>query len=79
MWSMVPYSPIEFDAPYPYCNRDDLRILEDNQDLLDNDERAVQALLDLDHFFPKYKYPFLTVSVFNLVPSCHNVISVKKG
>ncbi|WP_170047333.1 hypothetical protein [Pseudomonas sp. WS 5071] len=25
----------------------------------------------LDHFYPKHKYPYLALSLYNLVPSCH--------
>lgn len=31
-----------------------------------------QARFELDHYFPKSKYPFLCTSFFNLIPSCSN-------
>jgi 5-methylcytosine-specific restriction endonuclease McrA len=34
---------------------------------------------DLDHFYPKSKYPYLSISLCNLVPSCHQCnTSVKR-
>lgn len=30
----------------------------------------IKLLFQLDHFFPKMKYPYLSLSFFNLVPSC---------
>ncbi|MFM0684834.1 hypothetical protein PQQ77_02520 [Paraburkholderia strydomiana] len=33
----------------------------------------------LDHFFPKSKYPYLALSLFNLVPSCYVCNSNLKG
>lgn len=32
--------------------------------------RKRKAKLELDHFFPSSKYPFLSTSIFNLLPSC---------
>jgi hypothetical protein len=34
--------------------------------------KDVQAKLQLDHFYPKSKYPFLATSFFNLYPTCAN-------
>jgi len=34
--------------------------------------KSRKALFELDHFFPKSKYPFLSISFFNLIPSCAN-------
>ncbi|WEA00601.1 hypothetical protein [Mucilaginibacter sp. SJ] len=67
-------------TPCPYCNFDEIYLTEVNGDdyHYDEDEREAeannyqQALLDLDHFFPKSRYPFLAISLYNLVPSCHN-------
>lgn len=33
----------------------------------------------LDHFFPKHRYPYLALSLYNLVPSCHTCNSSLKG
>lgn len=32
---------------------------------------------ELDHFFPKSRYPYLAISFFNLIPSCHVCNSLK--
>lgn len=34
--------------------------------------KEVQSKLQLDHFYPKSKYPFLCTSFFNLYPTCAN-------
>lgn len=49
----------------PYCNRN--YIYKINKA---NGTNIVRA--QLDHFYPKNKYPLLAVTVFNLVPSCQN-------
>jgi len=56
--------------PCPYCNYDELSIIEN----LNSKSNTIkeQALLDLDHFIPKSVYPFLALSFFNLIPTCHN-------
>ena len=36
-----------------------------------NEEKGKRAITpDLDHFYPKSKYPFLAVTLSNLIPSC---------
>jgi len=46
----------------PYCNRNYIFNFKKGSDL--------NATAQLDHFFDKKTYPFLAVSVYNLVPSC---------
>lgn len=46
----------------PYCNRNYIHTYMDEQGMC----RA-----DIDHFYPKSKYPFLAVSLYNFIPSCH--------
>lgn len=46
----------------PYCNRNYIFNFKKGKDL--------NATGQLDHFFDKKTYPFLAVSVYNLVPSC---------
>ena len=53
-------------VPCPYCNFDELSIVTRD------DNKSDLALLDLDHFVPQSKYPFLALSMYNLIPSCHN-------
>lgn len=49
----------------PYCNSALVLTVE-------NHEGEKKAKYQLDHFFPKSKYPFLSISFFNLIPSCGN-------
>ncbi|TMP70774.1 hypothetical protein CWB76_09415 [Pseudoalteromonas sp. S1609] len=45
----------------PYCNKRDVEITYG---------KDVTARPDLDHFYPKSRYPFLATTLYNLVPSC---------
>lgn len=47
----------------PYCNRTYIPFINFG----DNDQHIRGQL---DHFYPKEKYPYLAVSLYNLVPSC---------
>jgi hypothetical protein len=68
---------INFTQPCPYCNCDPLSIVKITEHT--TARNFEKALLDLDHFFTKSKFPFLAISLFNLVPSCHNCNSRSKG
>lgn len=46
----------------PYCNRQYINTFI---------SESGKARADLDHFYPKSKYPFLAVSLYNFIPSCH--------
>lgn len=54
----------------PYCNRNYITPLYTE----DGKMRA-----DLDHFFAKSRYPYFSISLFNLVPSCKFCNSSLKG
>lgn len=47
----------------PYCNREYIFTIGDIKD------KTVRP--ELDHFFPKSRYPYLSCSFFNFIPSCH--------
>ena len=46
----------------PYCNRSYIHIV-------DRSKKSVRP--EIDHFYPKYKYPFFALSFYNLIPSCN--------
>lgn len=48
----------------PYCNKNYMVTISDV-------EKEIFTRPTLDHFFSKSKYPFLALSLYNLVPSCH--------
>ena len=52
----------------PYCNA--MLVITVNEK---------KARFQLDHFFPKSKYPFLATSFFNLIPSCANCNQAKSA
>jgi hypothetical protein len=54
----------------PYCNRSYINIIKDENRTM---------IPDLDHFYPKSKYPFLSVVLLNLVPSCLSCNERVKG
>jgi len=51
----------------PYCNRNFIMNF-----------KHTQTTVELDHFFPKSEYPYLAISLYNLIPSCHTC-NHKKG
>jgi hypothetical protein len=64
-WFQKKYSKVFLDKlnldTCTYCNRNYTLNLVDNR-----------ARAELDHWFPKEKYPILSLSFFNLIPSCHS-------
>lgn len=59
----------------PYCNAETVGNMA--YLALDGTRRLHQS--DLDHFFPKSEYPLLSLSLYNLVPSCCRCNSRFKG
>ena len=49
----------------PYCNREYIFHFEDTV------QKKARTLAVLDHFYDKAKFPFLALSFYNLIPSCH--------
>lgn len=54
-------------ATCPYCNRNFTVNFDKNS-----------TTVELDHFYPKDKYPYLAISLYNLIPVCHTC-NHKKG
>ena len=52
-------------AVCPYCNKNFVYNIKKSQ------AGEWISTCELDHFFPKNKYPLLAVSFYNLIPSCH--------
>lgn len=52
----------------PYCNIHKLESIELINGLTSDKKKA--ALFQLDHFYPRSRYPYLSVSFFNLIPGC---------
>lgn len=48
----------------PYCNKSYIVTISDK-------ENDIYTRPTLDHFFDKATYPFLSLSLYNLIPSCH--------
>lgn len=61
----------------PYCNDTKISVITIKDDHTDEDKK--QALLQLDHFYSQSKYPYLSLSFFNLIPSCPYCNSTLKG
>ncbi|URL13912.1 hypothetical protein LVR30_17055 [Pantoea ananatis] len=54
----------------PYCNSEEIEAIYDETG---HDYRPA-----FDHFIPKYKYPFISFSIYNLIPSCTKCNSTYK-
>ena len=52
----------------PYCNVNYTRV-----------SARGRFRADLEHFFPKSKYPYLSVTLYNLFPSCHTCNKLKSN
>jgi hypothetical protein len=57
----------------PYCNKNDIEA----DDYKYSRKRKYRPALD--HFYPKSKYPFLGLSIYNLIPSCDECNRAKKS
>ncbi len=55
----------------PFCNN--------NYIYFYNDENPRKTIATLEHFYPKSKYPHLSLSFYNLIPSCYICNSKFKG
>jgi len=60
----------------PYCNDNKMKIVKIKNN--SSTKTKQRAYLDLDHFYPKSQNPFLAVSFFNLIPTCHDCNSSDK-
>lgn len=57
----------------PYCNR---QYINSWKETLNN---QVHITADLDHFYPKSKFPLFSLSLFNFIPSCQICNQRMKG
>lgn len=57
----------------PYCNQINIES-DSNKYVITKRHRSA-----LDHFFPKSKFPFLALSIYNLVPACDECNRTKKS
>lgn len=55
----------------PYCNREYVFTYTHCN--------KKKTLAEMDHFFPESKFPYLSCSLYNLIPSCHNCNSRKNA
>ncbi len=56
----------------PYCQRNYITNYKD-------EEAKELTTADLDHFYPQAQYPYLALSLYNFIPSCHTCNSTMKG
>lgn len=56
----------------PYCQRNYITNYKD-----ENKKELTTA--DLDHFYSQAQYPYLALSLYNFIPSCHTCNSTMKG
>jgi hypothetical protein len=60
-----------------YCNKDEIQNIEEINNATGNILRT--RLYQLDHFYPRSRYPYLSLSFFNLIPGCANCNATLKG
>ncbi|NOI56213.1 hypothetical protein [Vibrio coralliilyticus] len=69
------FKDIGFDsATCPYCNEGKIKIVRKS-----NSRTEAKLLFHLDHFYPKSIFPYLSLSVFNHIPSCDTCNTSYKG
>lgn len=56
----------------PFCNNNYVYFYKENS-------RKYNTIATLEHYYPKSKYPHLSLSFFNLIPSCNTCNSKFKG
>ncbi|WP_418502078.1 hypothetical protein [Flagellimonas sp.] len=61
----------------PYCNLGITQIIQRTNQLT-GPQRSL-ALMQLDHFYPQSRHPYLAVSFFNLIPGCSPCNAQLKG
>lgn len=55
----------------PYCNSETIFAIDVNKTRVKNGKTGLVPIVSsLDHFFPHAQYPFLGISLYNLVPCC---------
>ncbi|WP_156368629.1 hypothetical protein [Duganella sp. Leaf61] len=68
---------LSFNEVYcPYCGDKSVELVGITSTR--DEEHPEKALLDLDHFFSKSEFPYLSISLFNLIPCCHTCNSTYK-
>lgn len=78
---IVLYNKLELEGKYcPYCNSNQFEIISKEEPTEKNHKSSNGLLLfDLDHFFLKYKHPFLALAFYNLIPCCPTCNSRVRG
>ena len=61
----------------PYCNKDEVQNIEKID--LATGNTLTTRLYQLDHFYPRSRYPYLSLSFFNLIPGCSTCNATLKG
>lgn len=73
-WRFIKNSGIRY---CPYCNADSVYsaafLVEEGSDK----QKFIKS--ELDHFMPRNRYPFLAISLYNLIPSCRRCNGGVKG
>ncbi|ODW56533.1 hypothetical protein CA159_24670 [Vibrio parahaemolyticus] len=75
------YKKLDLEGKYcPYCNSNQFEII--SKEVPTKNKHVSQnglLLFDLDHFFLKYKHPFLALAFYNLIPCCPSCNSRVRG
>lgn len=70
-WNGTKYSELLEIRTCPYCNSSYIYKYSGNKEC--------KTTAELDHYYSKIDYPFLAISIFNLIPCCHNCNHIKSN
>ena len=62
-----------------YCNRSFIFNIEKNKNVIKNNQKELFVTYQLDHFYEQSSYPYLSLCLHNLIPSCNTCNSVIKN
>lgn len=54
----------------PYCNRQYIFTVMEHRDNMQEDNKECVVRPEIDHYYPKSIYPYLSCNLFNFIPSC---------
>ena len=61
----------------PYCNRQYIFTVMEHRDNMQGDNKECIVRPEIDHYYPKSIYPYLSCNLFNFIPSCPTCNHIK--
>lgn len=63
----------------PYCNRQYIFTVMEHRDNMQGDNKECVVRPEIDHYYPKSIYPYLSCNLFNFIPSCPTCNHIKSN